>query len=747
MKRVASLYLPDWSIDRLRRAEPALAPPPERRVALDLAAIKAAGDAEQGGKQCDAPRNSGWRPGARWAREDVARQVAALPVHQRPPMREMGRRSEAAEHPYKRLPGDDACPERLPQAGSRRGGKASGWPEPAMVAVRSHGEGMREKGAPSHVRHPQQASDIRATGSSASSEVTVATSSFAAWNAMPAIRYPGDGPHPDKHAAKERRGSNDAGAAVKEVAAFFDTGRSTAGTVARVCAHPAAAPARGGDTAPPLVTVRKTGSRVEVAAVSPAARALGIVPGMALTQVRAATPDVVVRDADPAGDARDLHRLAVALARRWSPTVAIADPQTLSLDLTGVAHLHGGEAGMARRIVRLLARIGVTARIAIADTAGAAWACAHHAADRVTILPPGETLAAIAALPVAALRIDDHALELLRRLGIDHVGQLAALPRAPLARRFGRAVPLRLDQASGRAAEPLDPVVPPVAITVEQRFAEPLLTAEPIAHWIAQLVARLVEDLARDGRGARVVLLAATRVDAAVQVERVGFARPTRAAGHMLRLLLRRIERLDPGFGIEALSLHVRRADPLGPEAFDGDLADGECPDLAPLVDAIVNRIGTRRLWRARAVESDVPERSVGGTAALDPPARTASVLARDDVRRLDARGVDHPWHPRWPRPARLLRRPEPVDNVMAELPDHWPRRFTWRGITHAIVRGDGPERITGEWWRRVAERDSVRDYFQVEDAEGRRFWLFRRGDAQRSVTGDLSWYVHGTFG
>jgi protein ImuB len=215
----------------------------------------------------------------------------------------------------------------------------------------------------------------------------------------------------------------------------------------------------------------------------------------------------------------------------------------------------------------------------------------------------------------------------------------------------------------------------------------------------------------------------------------------------MLRLLLRRIERLDPGFGIEALSLHVRRADPLGPEAFDGDLADGERPDLAPLVDAIVNRIGTRRLWRARAVESDVPERSVGGTAALDPPARTTSVLARDDVRRLDARGVDHPWHPRWPRPARLLRRPEPVDNVMAELPDHWPRRFTWRGITHAIVRGDGPERITGEWWRRVAERDSVRDYFQVEDAEGRRFWLFRRGDAQRSVTGDLSWYVHGTFG
>ncbi|PZQ59728.1 MAG: protein ImuB [Sphingomonas taxi] len=571
---------------------------------------------------------------------------------------------------------------------------------------------------------------------------------------MPQVRYPGDGPHPDKQAAKERRrGSNDAGA---HVAPFFDTGRATASTVSRVCAPPAApaaaAPSRAERTgdAPPLVTVQRNGSRVEVVAVSAAARALGIAAGMPLTQVRAATPDVVVRDADPDGDARALHRLAVALARRWTPGVAIADAQSLFLDLGGVAHLHGGEERMMRRIVRLLARVGVTARIGVADTTGAAWACAHHAApdaEGVTILPPGASLDAIAALPAAALRLDEGALELLRRLGVDTVGQLAALPRAPLARRFGRAVPLRLDQASGRIAEPLDPVLPPVAVMVEQRFAEPLLTAGPIAHWITQLVSRLTHELARAGRGARVLLLAATRVDAAVQVFRIGFARPTRAPDHLLRLLLRQVERIDPGFGIEALALHVRRADPLGAEAFDADLAAGERSDLAPLVDAIVNRIGARRLWRARAVESDVPERSVCAAAPLDPPGRDAPALARDDVRRLDARDADHPWHPRWPRPTRLLRRPEPVDNVMAELPDDWPRRFTWRGLTHRIVRGDGPERITGEWWRRSAERASVRDYYQVEDDEGRRFWLFRRGDAQRGVTGDLSWYVHGTFG
>ncbi|WP_258047781.1 Y-family DNA polymerase [Sphingomonas citri] len=901
MRRVASLYLPDWSIDRLRRAEPALAPPPER-VALDLAALKAAGDAEQGGKQCDAPRNTGWRPGARWARDDggylpgplrgvdeatggagacwagetradVARRVAAIAPHQRPPMREMGRRSEAAEHPFKRLPGDD-------------GGKSTGWPESAvhrrtheargdddspalscrmpepnrappnagapcreddarrsgllrvqehargssaaMAPVRIGGEGVRpgsrqrERGArgleprgrgeearpsppappssrtcsgiqpsarastaehagpwiPEHVRDGGRGQEaaraapprLGANGAAAAGTPSASTSDPAAvsehrrvphvspalsgaWNAMPAIRYPGDGPHPDKTAAKERRpGSNDPGAAVKEVAAFFDTGRTTAGTVARVCRDPAAAvpPGPAANTAPPLVTVQKVGSRVEIAAASPAARAIGVEPGMALTQVRAATPEIVVRDADPEGDQRALHRLAVALARRWTPVVAIEDSQSLLLDLTGVAHLHGGEARLARRLVRLLARLGITARVAIADTAGAAWACAHHAEPErggVTILPPGATLDALAPLPVASLRVDERALELLRRLGVDTVGQLAALPRAPLARRFGTALAQRLDQASGRAPEPLAPVVPPVAITVEQRFAEPLLTAEPIAHWIGQLVDRLAAELARAGRGARQLLLAATRVDAAVQTLRVGFARPTRARDHLRRLLVRRVERIDPGFGIEALTLHVQRADPLAPEYLDGDLAEGERPDLAPLVDAIVNRIGAARLWRARAVESDVPERSVAGAAPLDPPERAAPALRRDDVRRLDTRDADHPWHPRWPRPTRLLRHPEPLDHVLAELPDQPPKRFTWRGESHVVVRGDGPERIAGEWWRRRGERDAVRDYYQVEDEAGRRYWLFRRGDGERGATGDLSWYMHGTFG
>ena len=703
MKRVASLYLPHWAIDRVRRAErPRSAPPPESPTASgapDLLALKAKADAEHGGKVCDAPKNTGWRPGARWARDgnaaqqsraDVERRIAAMPAHQRPPMRELGRRSEAAEMPFRLLPGDD-------------GNKAQGW--------------------------------------------------------------------------EERTGSNDPHAAPPAAGRYFDGGT------------PHAAQHRAVGT--PLVTVQKTGSRVEIAAVSLDAAALGIVPGMALTHARASVPALDVRDADPAGDRADLERLAVLLARRWCPVVAMSDADGLLLDISGTAHLHGGEARMAHRIVRLLARAGITARIAIADTAGAAWALVRHACfggplnnpgqapprrrpgpsddvagswapafageaeqsctsieqDGVILLPPDAHIPALAPLPVAALRVDDTAIELARRLGIDTIGELAALPRAPLVRRFGRAVATRLDQATGAAGEPLDPVVPPAPIMVERRFAEPIATAEAIHHWLGGLVADLSRALAGAGLGVRALVLACARVDSTVQPIRIGLARPTRDAAHILRLIARRIEEVEPGYGIDALALHVLRADLLGAEALGAALAGEDTPDLAPLVDTLANRIGTAKLWRTRPQESDVPERSVTSCPPLDPERGDVPTLKVEDVRQLDTRTPDDAWHPRWPRPVRLLRRPERIEHVLAELPDFPPARFTWRGRTHRIVRGDGPERIFGEWWRRPAERAACRDYFRVEDEAGRRFWLFRRGDGRHPETGDLSWYLHGAFG
>lgn len=767
----------------MRRAERRRAPPrpdtgSDSGAPLDLAPLAAAVTEEQV-LQCDAPKNTGWRPGARWARsdaaapaenkpwsqstrEDVARRIEAMPEHQRPPMREMGRRSEAADNPFRAMPPDE---------GTR--------PVRTTLPVRPDPEDVPNTRWRGFDGLDPNADDR-------------AAAALARWNAMPSVRYPGEGPHPDKYA---RCGSNDAGAHVPAVAAFFDTGRTLGGMVARVCDPQPVRPepveacpelrrrgrAPNGpprtrtstssvrteegkpgrpvypkrevhahkrevrEVSPPLVTVHKTGSRIEIAAASPEAQALGLTPGTALTQARAAVPDLDVRDADPAGDRADLQRLAVALARRWCPVVAISDHDGLFLDITGTAHLHGGEEALARRLIRLLTRLGITARIAIADTAGAAWAFARQAA-KAAIIPPGAHVAALEPLPVSALRLDDSARDLLARLGVDTVGELTALPRAPLVRRFGKAITHRLDQATGAAPEPLDPVIPAQPIAVTRRFAEPIATADAIGHWLTGLVDDLAVDLAKAGLGARALAFVAARVDSTDQVIRVGLARASRDPAHLLRLIARRIEEIEVGYGLDALTLHLVRADRLGPEALGAALAEQQAPDLAPLVDTLANRIGPARLWRHQPVESDVPERSVTPLAPLDPVAEDTLRLKRHDVRQLDRRTPDHPWHPRWPRPARLLRRPEPLDQIMAKMPDHAPYRFAWRGCLHMVAHSDGPERVTGEWWRRPGERDAVRDYFRVEDTQGRRFWLFRRGDGLRAETGNHCWYIHGTF-
>lgn len=502
--------------------------------------------------------------------------------------------------------------------------------------------------------------------------------------------------------------------------------------------------ARGSTGGVPLITSIHTGSRIEIAAACPHALALGLRPGMAVTQARAQVRGLDIRPADVEGDRAELNRLALALARRWTPTVAIAGEDTLFLDLTGVAHLHGGEARMARRLVRLLARLGFAARVAVADTPGAAWALAHFGEGGICM--PGGHADAIAPLPIEGLRLEDKAVELLHRLGVTRVAQLAAMPRGPLVKRFGKVLVINLERALGRLPEPLHPVIPHEAILAAQRFAEPIATPEAIAHWLGEIVTRLAAALEAEGLGATRIELIADRIDGVPQRIRMGLARPSRDAAHILRLLTRRIEEVEPGFGIDAMALHVRRADVLGPQPVVERLDEEAAPDLATLIDTLATRIGLAAMWRSRPVESDVPERSVARMGVLDPPERSAVRLKAEDIRTLDRNPALHPWHPEWPKPARLLRRPERLDHVMAELPDHAPRRFTWRGTAHRVVCADGPERVHGEWWKHRAETHHIRDYFRVEDEQGRRYWLFRKGDGERPVSGDLSWYLHGVF-
>ena len=493
----------------------------------------------------------------------------------------------------------------------------------------------------------------------------------------------------------------------------------------------------------PHLHSRRTGNRHIVSAASPEARALGLHPGMAVSQARALVPGLDVRDDDPEADRALLDRLALFAARRWTPRAAVSPPDGLFLDLTGVAHLFGGEEKMCRRIIAFCARAGFAARIAVAGTPGAAHALARFGPG--SICPVNGEPEALAPLPLAALRVEESVLAAARRLGLESIGDLLPLPRGPLQRRFGKTLLARLDQAIGRAGEAIEPVVPEEAPSAVLRFAEPIATAEAIAAALGLLMEKLVDGLRKSGLAVRNLALLCDRVDGKVERIAIGTARATRDGAHLLRLLGMKIETIEPGFGLDSIRLVAGRVEPLSAEQPSlrgakrrGNPAGLEDPsgllrsarndedtDLAMLVDRLAGRLGPRRLYRATAVESDVPERSVARTGPLD------SAVS---------------W-PKWPRPVRLLSPPERVENVVALLPDLPPRRFTWRGRAYRVARADGPERIHGEWWKSVREAEGVRDYFQVEDEEGARFWLYRRGDGVDARTGDLSWWLQGMFG
>jgi protein ImuB len=284
----------------------------------------------------------------------------------------------------------------------------------------------------------------------------------------------------------------------------------------------------------------------------------------------------------------------------------------------------------------------------------------------------------------------------------------------------------RLDQARGSIAEPIVPVVPFELPRVERRLLEPIGTADAINQVIGDLVDDMVLVLQARGLGLRAAVLTCLCVDGGEQRIGLGTSRATRDAKHLKRMLAMRVERIDPGLGIEAMALAAPRVEDLFSVALTAGLSDADrTPDLAPLVDQLAGRVGDDALFRIAPRESDVPERAVCRAEALAAPTG---------------------W-PRWKRPVRLLARPELLANVVALLPDHPPRRFVWRGKSYRIVAGDGPERIHGEWWRSSREMWAVRDYFRVEAEGGERFWLFRRGDGVDAPTGDLTWYIHGLFG
>lgn len=520
---------------------------------------------------------------------------------------------------------------------------------------------------------------------------------------------------------------------------------------------------------------------MRIVAANKTAERFGIAPGLRFTDAKARCPHLLSEDIDRAADADALKQLGHWLIR-VAPLVALDGFDGLMIETTGCAHLYGGEAGLLAEVADLFARDGLPHQLGLASTPGAASALARSGTGAVP-LPAGEEAGRLAALPVSALRLSETAETLLRRFGLVRIGQLYGIDRKALARRFrsseaADAVLLRLDQALGQRHEPLTPLRDPPAYTARLACPEPIQTGEALTFGLGQLADELCAELGRLGQGARGFALHAFRADGSVSQTGITLARPVRTPEHILRLFGERIDRIDPGFGIDLLLLEALRTGPMNMSAIalSGDLAASDTDEtaLAGLADRIVAKLGQEAVRIAHPVETHIPERTEQARpfdGALPAPATCEPAAG--------------------PRPIRMIIPPELV-KVLAEVPDGPPQHFVWRKLARRVARADGPERISPEWWRHTAPPPAAaspehtdrkwlaprldpradaeliaktrarleqgdpgepvknlpraRDYYRVEDTDGRRYWLFRQGLYDDGRGSTPQWYVHGLF-
>ncbi len=464
----------------------------------------------------------------------------------------------------------------------------------------------------------------------------------------------------------------------------------------------------------PFALTLKESNAERLYCLNPAAEALGLSQGMSFADARAFCPDLISHPANPARDAQFL-----AVLRRWAtrycPWVGFEGADGLVLDITGSAHLFGGEAAMLDDMRARASRAGLMLRLGLGDTRGAAWALAHYSEG---IAPPGVGLEAIAALPVAALRLDDRIAVGLQRLGLRTIGDLATTPRAPLARRFGQDVLMRLDQALGEQPEQISPEAEPVHYGTRLTLPEPIGLSADVMAGTARLLDQLCAKLKAQEAGARILHLTLRRVDQGSQQVELRLAAPLRDPHRILPLFERGVAGVEAGFGIDQLRLEATQVEPLpvqqlGTIAHRGT-AHGD--QLADLITRIGTRIGLENIQRFLPADSHIPERSFSIAPAAYSQPEGAWVALR-------------------PRPLRLFP-PEAIAAKGHRPPGH----FRWRRMHLATARATGPERIAPEWWLEDDSwRSGLRDYWQVETRQGRRLWMFHTPQ-------NPGWYVQGEF-
>lgn len=463
-----------------------------------------------------------------------------------------------------------------------------------------------------------------------------------------------------------------------------------------------------------------------VHAMGEEAQRRGISIGARIVDVQAIHPDLHVESADVQGDIALLDRVAI-WARRWCPWTVRDGVDGILLDVTGAAHLFGGEARMLCDMGQRFRIQGLSTRLALAPTRGAAQMLARFGGGGV-ICGPEDVEVAVAPLPVAALRIDAEADRLLQRLGLKTLGRLMEVPRVSLMRRFDRMTadmnPLvLLDRALGRVGDPLNAPEDVPRWMARVRLPEPVIDPAPHLEGLAKDLCR---QLARAEQGARRLRLTIYRVDGEWRSRDVALASASREVPHLLRLLGGKLEGIDPGFGFDLLTLEALVVEPL---ALHQDRLDGTraaSVDVAALLDRLTAKLGPDKVTWSAWVHSHMPERVEGRVPALAGAADAPIAVNRE-------------------RPLRLLEPPEEIA-VLYAVPEGPPARFRWRRVSYLTARHEGPERVAPEWWR-DCPGTRLRDYYKVEVGDGRRLWIFREGILGDGRGGDPRWFVQGLFG
>jgi len=500
--------------------------------------------------------------------------------------------------------------------------------------------------------------------------------------------------------------------------------------IARVAQRQDSAPCRdkAAGVTGPLVIAGPVKNALRLMAINDEAAALGLREGMALADARAMYPSLNVAQAAPEKDAALLKALGEWCAR-YTPLAGLSPPDSLFLDITGCAHLHGGELPLLKDALARLKGFGFRVRGAVADSAGCAWAQAHF--GKQGVVPSGSARESLMALPLSALRIDAETVAGLSQSGFARIADIAHRPRAPLAARFGSVLLHRLDQAFGRIEESITPLLPQTAFSIERTFAEPIVREEDVLTVLAHLAERLSLLLEKKGQGARGLEARLFRVDGECARIELATSRPLRDARLVRRLFADRIASLseehDAGFGYDLIRLSATRHEAMNPwqESLEADTAR----ETAHLIDRAAARLGADRVMRIVEQNTHIPE-----AASVMLPVNAARGVVVPEAQRQDTLAME--------RPLRLFARAQPID-VVAEVPDGPPARFRWRRMLHDVARSEGPERIAMDWW--AHDGALTRDYFRVEDKTGARFWLYREGLFERETEGPR-WFLHGVF-